>query len=217
MKPRARLTAISTTLLLAAITLLGGCATTGMQRSATTSSKMQTVQADVQQAVAQVDSTGASLLELIKPEQSDLKKAYDTYAANVAQMEAAGKQLDKHTDQMNASGKDYFTEWERQGNTYANPQIRELSEQRRAELSEIFAEIPRSSVGVKGTLHSYLTDIKEIQKYLSNDLTPKGIESITPVAQKAIQDGDNLKDALKPVLSALERVKAAMEHGNMQP
>ena len=213
MKLRTQLAAIVATLLLGAITCMGGCATTGMERSAKTTSKVQTVEGDIQQAIAQVDTTGASLQELIKPDQADVKKAYDAYAANVAKMESIGKQLDKHTDQMNAQGKDYFAEWEKQGNNYTNPQIREVSEQRRAELSEVYAQIPRASAGVKGSLHSYMTDIKEIQKYLSNDLTPKGIDAITPVAQQAIKDGDNLKDAVKPVLSAMDRAKAEMAQG----
>jgi len=213
MKLRTQRVAIIATLLLGAITCLGGCATTGMERAAKTTNKVQTVEGDIQQAVVQVDTTKASLQELIKPDQVDVKKAYDAYAANVARMETIGKQLDKHTDQMNSLGKDYFAEWEKQGDKYSNPQIRELSEQRRAELSQVYAQIPQASVGVKGALRSYMTDIKEIQKYLSNDLTPKGIETITPVAQQAIKDGDNLKDAVKPVLSAMDRAKAEMAQG----
>ncbi|QXE92468.1 hypothetical protein KP001_08070 [Geomonas subterranea] len=56
MELRARLTAIST-LFLASVIFLSGYATTGMQRSATTTSKVQTVQGDVQQAVMQVNTS----------------------------------------------------------------------------------------------------------------------------------------------------------------
>ena len=59
----------------------------------------------------------------------------------------------------------------------------------------------------------YLSDIKKIQTDLSNDLTPKGIEAITPVARKAVKDGDRLKDAVKPVISAIDRTKAELAQG----
>lgn len=197
----------------ASILILVACASTGMERSAKARTSMRTVDSDIKQALLQVDATNASLENLIKPGQSDVKKALESYAGNVAKMENQGQKLVKHTDEMSAKRLDYFAEWEKQGDKYTNPEIRELSEQRRADLSEIFAQIPAASVGIKGAFHTYLSDIKEIHKYLSNDLTPKGIESITPTAQKSIADGDNLKESVKPVVAALDRARAEMAQG----
>lgn len=213
MKIKTKPAALFTTLLFGAITFMGGCATTGMERSASTSTSMKTVERDIREAAAQVDATGVSLNELINPGQGNAKKAFAKYSDNVAKMEQIGKRLLKHTDEMSARGKDYFEEWDKQKNTYTNPQIRELSEQRRADLGEIYAQIPAASVGVKGAFNAYLSDIQEIQKYLSNDLTPKGIEAIAPVAQKAVSDGERLKTAVEPVLSAIARVRAELAPG----
>ncbi|HAR98926.1 MAG TPA: hypothetical protein DCS11_08560 [Syntrophus sp. (in: bacteria)] len=198
------------------ILVLVACASTGMQRSAKSTASMQTVDSDIKQALLQVDVTNASLENLIRPGQLDAKKAFDHYSGNVAKMEGKGQLLVKHIDEMSARRLDYFAEWEKQGNTYANAEIRELSEQRRADLSAIFAEIPAASVGVKGALNTYLSDIREIQKYLSNDLTSKGIESITPTAQKAVDDGAELKETVKPVVAAIERARAETVQGGAQ-
>jgi hypothetical protein len=78
----------------------------------------------------------------------------------------------------------------------------------------LVARIPEASIGVRGALKSYLSDIKEIQRYLSYDLTPVGIEAIRPTAQKAVEDGDNVKEAVKPVLAAIYLVKTEMPQGN---
>jgi hypothetical protein len=201
-----------TTVLLGAITCLTGCATTGMDRATKTTNSMQTVEGDYKQASVQIDATRATLEDLIKPDQADMKKAYDAYTANVVKMEKSGKQLETHTEKMRVKGNDYFAEWE---SSYTNPEIRELSERRRIEIREGYGKISEASIGVKGTLKSYLTDIREIQKYLSNDLTPQGIESIRPVAQRALTDGDNLKETVKPVLAAIDRVKVDMVQGGV--
>jgi hypothetical protein len=201
-----------TTVLLGAITSLTGCATTGMDRATITTNSMQTVEGDYKQASVQIDVTRGSLEELIKPDQTDMKKAYDAYTENVVKMEKSGKQLDTHTEKMRVKGNDYFADWE---SSYTNPEIRELSERRRIEIREGYVKISEASIGVKGTLKSYLTDIREIQKYLTNDLTPQGIESIRPVAQRALTDGDNLKETVKPVLIAIDRVKIDMVQGGM--
>ena len=201
-----------TALLLGAIACLTGCATTGMDRATTTTNSMQMVEGDYKQASIRIEATRASLEDLIKPDQIDMRKAFDAYTADVVRMENSGKQLDTHTARMRVKGNDYFTEWD---NSYTNPEIRELSERRRIEIREGYAKISEASIGVKGSLKSYLTDIREIQKYLSNDLTPQGIESIRPVAQRALTDGDTLRETVKPVLAAIDRVKADMVQGGM--
>ena len=201
-------------MILGVIISLTGCgAKTGMQLSAKTGTTMEAVEKDYQQALAQIDATGSSLEDLVKPGQPDVQKAFKLYSANVGKMEDLGKRSLEHGDKVSAQGKDYFAEWEKQGNTYTNPQIQALSEQRRADLSAYFVKISEASVGVKGAVKAYMSDIREIQTYLSNDLTPKGIEAITPIAQKALEDGNRLKEAIDPVLSAIGSVRAELAPG----
>jgi len=199
-----------TTVLLGAIAILSGCATTGMDRATKSTNSMLAVEADYKQASLQIDATRGSLENLIEPVQTDVKKSYTGYAENVDKMENLGKQLDKHSDKMRTRGNDYFMEWE---SSYTNPEIRELSERRRIEMREVYAKIPEASIGVKGALKAYLTDIREIQKYLANDLTPQGILAIKPIALRAGTDGDNLKETIKNVLSTIDRVKTEMTQG----
>lgn len=213
MKERTATLVLFTSLLFATGSNLTGCATTGTERATKTTNSMQTVESDYRQVSSNVDATNASLKDLINTDQADMKKALDNYKTNVTKMQTLGKQLDKHTADMSAQGQDYFSEWDKQGNTYTNPQIRQLSEERRLQLRGVFSQIPEASDGVKGALHSYLADISEILQYLSNDLTSKGVEGITPVAQKAMQDGEDLKTSVKPVLAAIDHARTAMAQG----
>jgi len=201
---------IFTIALLGVLSFLTACATTGSERATETTNSMQAVEGNYKQASVQIDTTNAWLEDLIKPGQADMKKAYNGYAGSVEKMEKLGKQLEMHTEQMRTRGKEYFAEWE---GTYTNPEIRELSERRRVETRELYAKIPEASIGVLGALKSYLTDIGEIRLYLSNDLTPQGIETIRPIARRAVRNGDNLRETIRPVLTAIDRVKAGMVQG----
>ncbi len=198
---------------LGVVTSLTGCSTTGMQKSAKTSATMQVVEQDINKAIIQADATALSLEALVRPGQSDVKKALEKYSDNVAKMETLGKRLIEHADEMSAQGKDYFEEWRKQGNLYTNPQIQALSEQRRADLSAVFVKIPESSIGVKGAFKAYMTDLREIQTYLSNDLTPKGVEAVTPITRKAVKAGNSLKEAANPILSAIGTARAELAVG----
>jgi hypothetical protein len=198
---------------LGAVFFQPGCATTGNERSTNTRNTMKAVEQDYMDAMAQVDVTDGSLQALIDQGQPDEKKAYDKYSNNVGKMDNLGHRLFDRANQMNAEQRNYFDEWRMQGNTYTDDRIQALSEQRRADLGETFAQITQASVGVKGSLKAYISDIRQIKTYLSNDLTSKGVNAITPTVQQAITDGGNLKVAVQPVLAAIGNARTEMAQG----
>jgi hypothetical protein len=209
-----KLTAVLTlALFLGAFISLAGCAKTGIQRSAKAGTSMQSVENDIVKMIEQVDATGASLRDLVEPGQSDVKKAFKEYSSNVNKMDGMEKRFLEHSDKMSEQGKEYFQEWKTTETNYNNPRIQVLSEQRRADQSAVFVRIAEASVGVKGAFKSYMSDIREIQLYLSNDLTSKGVEAITPVADKSVLDGNALKDAIRPVLYAIGQARAELVQG----
>ena len=199
-----------TILLLSTAAFLGGCATTGMDRSVKTSNSIQEVDSDIRKIILQSDVTATSLDSLVKAGQPDLKKSFDTYSDNLAELDSQGKRVLKHVEEMKARKTEYFAEWEKQGDAYINPRIRELSEERRIKLAEMYAQVHTAGAGIKNAYLAYLTDLKEIQTYLSNDLTPKGVEAIAPVANKTSQDLDVLRTSLTPLISALDGIKAGL-------
>jgi hypothetical protein len=213
MKLRNYSVACCTLFLLGTAAFLGGCATTGVDRSVKASNSIQDEDKEIRKLVVQIDLTGSSLDSLMVAGAPNLKKPFDSYSQNLAKLDSEGKRTIKRMDEMKARSKDYFTEWEKQGDTYTNPEIRALSDERRSNLAAIYARIPEAGMGIKGAYHAYLTDLKEIQLYLSNDLTPKGLDAIAPVASKTIQDREALKTSFVPLLGALDAANAEMYSG----
>ena len=189
---------------------VAGCASTGMQRSENATTTMTTMDSTLQLVARQLDATKMSLAEVVDPDNRDLQNSFQLFSANVLQITEMEKDFSKHADEMNARGKDYFEEWQKEGNKYENPRIQKLSEERQAEIGDIYSEIAKNSVGVKESLNGYVSDIKEIQIYLSSDLTPKGVEAIAPVTRKVGNKGDMLIDAIKEIQTAIQNASAAM-------
>jgi seryl-tRNA synthetase len=181
-----------------------------MDRSVKTSNSIKDVDSEIRKMIVQIDVTASSLDSLVSPGQPDLKKAFDSYSKNLTHLDSEGKKVIKRTEEMKAHSKEYFAEWEKQGEAFTNPEIRELSAERRNTLAEIYARVPVAGAGINRTYQAYLTDLKEIQKYLSTDLTPNGVEAIAPVAKKSVQHLDDLKASLKPVIVALDEIKAEL-------
>ena len=213
MKNRIRSLAILTMSLLAIAAFLGGCAKTGMQRSVKASNSIEQVDTEMRKMVAQIDTTAASLDAVVSPGQSDLKKSFTTYSDNVVELEKTGDKVLKYMAEMKVNTKEYFTEWAKEGDAYTNPRLRELSQERQNKLADIYAQVPAANEGVKESYLAYITDLKEIQMYLSNDLTPNGVSSVTPIAQKSVSELDDLKASLRPVIYALDEIKAELYSG----
>lgn len=190
--------------------VITSCATTGMQRSQDTRTTMESMDNDIQEASRQLDATGSSLDELMRPGQTDVKQAFESYKYNVNKMEAMEKKFAKHAEQMKAQGNNYFEEWKKEGDEYSNPTIQQLSDQRREELWKVYDKIAENSIGVDEAFKTYVSDVKEIQTYLSNDLTTKGIAAIGPTSEKVVSDGDSLKYAIQKLQTAIQDVRAEM-------
>ena len=213
MKNRVRSLALVAICLLATASFLGGCAKTGMQRSVKASNSIEEVDSAMRKMVTQIDTTAASLDAVVSPGQPDLKKAFKTYSDNVDDLEKSGGKVLKYMGEMKVNTKEYFSEWQKGGDTYTNPRLHELSEERRNKLADIYAQVPAANEGVQESYMDYMTDLKEIQMYLSNDLTPSGVSSVTPIAQKSVRELDDLKASLRPVIYALDEIKAELYSG----
>ncbi len=198
------------TIFTAVVLIAAGCNSNGMERSDKATTTMQTMDDDIKLVIVQLEATGASLAELTKSGQSDVKKAFELYSDNVSKIEKLEKDFAKHAEEMKVRGEDYFDEWQKEGDKYANPKIQALSDQRRAELGEIYGRIAENSIGMDEAFKAYVSDVKDIQMYLSNDLTAKGVESIASISQKAVTEGNRLKNEIKKLQTAIETARLEM-------
>jgi hypothetical protein len=173
-------------------------------------SNMEQVDADLRDAVMQVDAVDASIETLLNADTS-LNPAFERYARNVEEMERVGEELEQHADALRTQGFDYFAEWREQTAEVSNPDVAEISDQRHEETREAFTELTRSSANVKRTLQTYISDLRDIETYLSNDLTPAGVEAIQPVAEQAQKDGEALQQAIQPMINALNKARSTMD------
>jgi len=197
------------TLLLAISIISAACSSTGMQRSEDVQSTMKTVDQDIKLIVVQLDAIGASLDELTKPGQSDVKKAFELYSKNVSKIEKMENDFSKHADEMTLSGKKYFEAWDKK-NQYDNPDIQRSSDERRAALGKIYDRIAENNKGVKEAFRIYVSDTNQIDSYMSNDLTTKGITSIATMSDRTVQNGYNLKNELENLQIAIEDARSEM-------
>ncbi len=222
---------ITIVLLLSSVLLFGGCAEkkaapvqasappaqAGTSLGQTTADKtiasIATVERDIRAVTSQINTTNASLNQVIQLKGTlEGKRAFDEYSRNVLKMDKAAAVFLRDSDQMTARGTDYFREWTK---FYSDPQLQKLSEERQSRLMDTFDKIAGPSTGVIERVNTYLSRTKEIETYLSSDLSASGIDAITPVAQKTIADGQQIIIDSKPMLAAAEQTRAQIGERGM--
>ena len=197
-------------LCLSVVFAVTACSTTGMQRSENVQSTMQTVDNDIKEIVVQLDAIGASLDELTKPGQADLRKAFDLFSDNASGIKKMERDFSKHASQMEDAGKVYFEEWDKDSQKYDNPDIQRRSNERRETLGQTYDKIAQNNVGVKEAFQNYVSDINEIDRFLSNDLTRDGIDSISTISDNVVNNGTHLKNELQSLQNAIEDARKEM-------
>ncbi len=210
MTPTKQMNQLFLPVLLSCFIMIAGCQSTGMERSNATRISLETMDDDITTAVLQLDATGAALGDLIRPGQPDLKKALHAFSENVTQISSIEAKFAQHADELTARGTDYFEEWQKEGTEYNNPQIQQLSDQRRSILGGVYGRIAQQSIGVTEAFKSYASDVKEIQMFLSNDLSANGVDAIAPTSRQVISDGDSLKKAMQNVQDVIQSARAEM-------
>ena len=188
------------------------CTTSGIERSEDLQTALQLVDSDIKIITVQLDAINGSLDELVDSGQADVRKAFDVFTENSSKIEKMESDFAKHTDMVEASGDTYFSKWDNKQNQYDNPEIQKHSDERRTELGRIFDDVTNNNTGIKETFQTYVSDVNEIQLYLSNDLTTNGIASIASLSNQTVHRGIYLKTELLELKAAIERARTEMAH-----
>jgi flagellar biosynthesis chaperone FliJ len=162
---------------------------------------------DVKKAV---DATLAALDKIAAQAAADPRKAFKEFDKSVPKIESAAAKAKKRADEMRARGKEYFTTWEKGLADVSDPKIRELAEKRKEKLQTSFENIKTSLEPAKEQFNSWLTNCKDLQKYLNQDLTIEGIDAAKDLFAKTKSDGMAVQQTLDKVIAELNSVVAAI-------
>lgn len=172
---------------------------------------METVDNDIKLVIVRLDAIGNSLDELVKPGQADKRQAFDVFSENVSGVKKMQENFSKHAAEMESDSKDYFTAWDKESEQYDNTDIQARSDERRREMGATHNKITQSNIGVKEAFVTYVSDVNEIEQFISNDLTTDGLDAINRISTKVVANGARLKSELSMLQSAIEAAREKMK------
>lgn len=188
----------------------GACATSGYEKAESAADSMSTLTLRLASCSAQVDSTLASLNALRTAGGQDLRPLFRTFASAVDTYDGAASDVRTRTEKMESRTEDYLAAWEKEAAAYRNPEMKKLSEERRATAQDSFTKLMSAGAEVKAAQRPFEDDLADIRRFLSNDLTAAGVTSVNNSIDRANADGAGLKTAMAKMSTELDRVHAEL-------
>ena len=142
--------------------------------------------------------------------QGELKSSYDKYKKEVAETEEAAQDVRKRADDMRARAKEYQAKWQEEMSKVSNPDLKAAAQARAAKVRGRYEMISAKTQDAKAAYDPFIRDLKDLQTYLSNDLTPAAVQAASPVFDKVKASGQVLKQKLTAVQQELDDVAAEM-------
>jgi SMC interacting uncharacterized protein involved in chromosome segregation len=196
--------------LAAALTALVGCATSNYEKGAATSASITDAANKIAAGKVKIDTTLTSLNDLVNTSQGDLQPKYQQFSTAVNDLQSTAQNVKDRVAEMREKGSEYFKAWDEQLAQIKNEDIKNRSTERKNTVQKEFTDIKKSYTEVQMSFQPFMSDLKDIQTALGNDLTMQGVASIKPVAEQANQHGAELKTSVDKLETEFRDLGVAM-------
>jgi len=158
----------------------------------------------------EVETTVLALDKILETANTDPRKAFKEFDKAVPRVENAAQKAKKRSEDMKAKGQAYFQQWEAELATLNDPEILQLAQQRKLKLQGSFDALRSVMEPARDQFNTWLSSLKDVQKYLSNDLTINGIDAAKDLIGKTKASGREVQQTLDVVISELNTIAAAL-------
>jgi DNA primase large subunit len=200
---------------LGALAVLAACAATGTQRVAATRERMDAMTRNLDMLKIRVDNDASSLSDLVNKTQPDPKAQFAKYSSDSRALRSAVGETESRYTNVRASADKLFAEWSMRADTIHDADVKKVSEQRRNELSKAIDGFVAAAQPALEQLKSYVETSRDIEAYLSNDLTPSGIRALSDKSKAQTSAAAAINRKLDDVAAAAQ--KASTEFATIGP
>ncbi len=169
---------------------------------------MRKTREEITKAKTQKDKTMAALAQLMSQTSGNLQKPYKKFADELKDLEKSSDKVRKLATDMRAKNQDYFKAWEKELSEIQNPDLQEKAGQRRAEAVKKFEEVNPKIQATRDVFVSFMANLQDISSYLSADLSPGGIATISDMVKETQDQNKAVDDGIEKVMQALEEFAA---------
>jgi len=199
---RKKIVLVVTGLLVAAVMAVGCASSSGYKQADRTSDQMGGLRSELDKGKTQISKTITALNDLQGT--SNPAAAFESYRKELKATDALAQRVRKRADEMRKKGAEYFKAWEKQLEELSSDDLRRRASERRTELLAAFDRISEASQALSEAYGPLMDDLTDIETFLSVDLTPAGINTISDVIKKAGKDAAVVNKRIDDVIEQID-------------
>lgn len=197
-------------LALGGVAILASCASANYKQSASTASALSDSANRVSQGGVLIDQTLAALDDLVNNPQPDLRQQFKTFSASVDELAATDKDVGGKAEDMKAKGAAYFERWDQELAKIQNEDIRNRAESRKQDVAGRFHRIAAHYDEAKTAFRPFMSDLRDVQRFLATDLTTGGLSAAKSFAAKANADAKPLHESFSKLAGEFKGLGVAL-------
>jgi hypothetical protein len=202
---------------IAVIVLVFGCATSGKKPADKVGNSFVSFRDEVINLKKTVNHSMAFLDQTVQDADKDPRKSFKEFSKSVDQVGKAREKVGKRAADVRAAGDAYFKEWEKQLATMNNPEIRQMAEERKEKLNEIFGNFGPLVEQTNNDFDNFYSDVKDLRSFLSQDLTIAGVDAAKDIIKNTRESGDKVDQSLDDLIAEMNSIEAAMTPSKAAP
>ena len=183
-------------ILITATVFITGCVSDNYKKSASTSVALNKSSTMIDKGSVLIDESLAKLNDLVVSPNPDLRKQFKAFNASVNDLGSLAKSVASQSEDMKSQGAAYFAKWDDEAAKMRNEDIRNRSEARKSEVAAHFGRISQQFDETKTVFKPFMSDLRDVQRFLATDLTADGLTAIRDAAAKANADALPVKASL---------------------
>jgi hypothetical protein len=173
-------------------------------------SKMLKTKEAMDATSAQIDATLNSMNALTSAKGSEIIDSYSDFSKNVDKLGSMAKKAKSNADKARKDRDAYLKKWESTQGKIQNEQLKEASKARRDELLPKIDAVKDASASMKEAFPPFLQSLKDLQLYLGNDLSERGLSTASSLMSQCSTDGEKLKSDMATVVANYQQLAAAL-------
>jgi len=194
-----------------AVGFMAGCASDNYKNGANTAATLTASSGMVANGTRLIDESLTDLNDLISNPDPDLRKQFNKFNHAVHELVVFDKDVASNAGEMRAQGVVYFANWDKESAQIQNEDIRNRSEARRKEVAARFDRISQQYDQTEIAFKPFMSDLRDVQTFLSTDLTAGGLAAIKETVAKATKDAVPLKESLAKLSEEFKSMGLSME------
>ncbi|MEA3292099.1 MAG: DUF2959 family protein, partial [Pseudomonadota bacterium] len=183
---------------------------TGYQKADRAASGIAATRTQLDIASRQIGNTIGSMMALMNADPANAEELFKKFSKDIDAIEKQAAKVRNTADKMHAKGNEYFVDWEQESALFQNPDLKEQAVQRREELQSYYGQIDAYLQATKEAYRPFIGDLRDVERYFSNDLTPAGRSVISDQVQKTAIDGEKTQRAVDNAINIMNQVAARL-------